>query len=47
MTDVLNFCKENPGLTFLILFFGYCTVNTIMRHISYMVTGQNKDERDN
>ena len=47
MTDVLHFCNENPGLTFLILFFGYCTVNTIMRHISYMVTGQNKDERDN
>lgn len=46
MIDVLNFCKENPGITFVILFFGYCTINTIMRHIAYMVTGQNKDEMD-
>lgn len=29
MEPILNFCSNNPGLTFLILFFGYLMVDSI------------------
>lgn len=29
MEPILNFCSNNPGLTFLILFFGYLIVDSV------------------
>jgi len=45
MLDILNFCKENPEIVIVVLFFSYCIINSIMENLAEIFTSRkNKDK---
>jgi len=45
MLDILNFCKENPEIVIVVLFFSYCIINSIMENLTEIFTSRkNKDK---
>ena len=46
MLDILNFCKENPEIVIVVLFFSYCIINSVMENLADIFKSRKNKDRE-